>query len=107
MQHKLFRYLFVLTFLLAQFPSLIQIVSAQAAQAELTGEIHDEAGAALASARVSITAVDTKRVFSTTTSESGLYLFTNLPPGGYMIIVEATGFKKFVQEGVRLSTGER
>src|SRR5262244_3781751 len=107
MRHKLFRYLFLLTFLLAQFPSLVQVASAQAAQAELTGEIHDQAGAALASARVIITAVDTKRVFSTTCSDSGLYLFTNLPPGGYTITVEATGFKKFVQEGVRLSTGER
>ncbi|HKA22075.1 MAG TPA: TonB-dependent receptor [Blastocatellia bacterium] len=107
MRHKLFRYLFLLTFLLAQFPSLVQVASAQAAQAELTGEIHDQAGAALASARVIITAVDTKRVFSITCSDSGLYLFTNLPPGGYTITVEATGFKKFVQEGVQLSTGER
>src|SRR5215813_13725496 len=107
MRHKLFRYLFLLTFLLAQFPSLVQVASAQAAQAELTGEIHDQAGAALASARVIITAVDTERVFSTSSTESGLYLFTNLRPGGYRITVEATGFKRFVQEGVRLSTGER
>src|SRR5215831_14205521 len=107
MQYSLVRYLFVLIFLLAQFPALTRQASAQAAQAELTGEIHDQNGGALPAARINLTAVDTKRVFSTISTESGLYLFTNLPPGGYTITVEATGFKKFVQEGVRLSTGER
>ena len=107
MPRKLLRYLFVFIILLSQFPSLTRVVAAQAAQAELTGQIHDQTGAALASAWVSLTSVNTKRVLTTTSGDSGIYLFTNLPPTHYTITVEATGFKKFVQEGIQLSTGER
>ena len=107
MKHKLLRYLFVFTFLLTQTHFLIQISAAQAAQAELTGEVRDQTGATLASVRLSLTAVETRRVITTTSGESGIYLFTNLPPGSYTITVEATGFKRSVREGIRLSTGER
>jgi hypothetical protein len=107
MLRELVRYFFVFILLSAQFASFTRVAGAQAAQAELTGSIHDQTGATLASARVSITSVETKRVITTTSGDSGIYLFTNVPPGSYTITVEATGFKKFVQDGVQLSTGER
>src|SRR4029078_7721090 len=106
MTRQPFRYLFVFTFLLTQTHFLVQVTRAQAAQAELTGEVRDQTGATLTSVRVSLTAVYTGRVISTTSGESGIYLFTNLPPGSYTITAEAQGFKKSVRDGGRLSTGE-
>jgi hypothetical protein len=44
MERKLFRHLFVFTFLLTQAHYLIQNAAAQAAQAELTGEVRDQTG---------------------------------------------------------------
>lgn len=107
MKLKLFGYLFVFTFLLTQTNVFIRAASAQAAQAELTGEVRDQTGATLASVRVTLTAVETRLVITTTSGESGIYLFTNVPPGSYAITAEAAGFKRTVREGVQLSTGER
>lgn len=93
MKLRLFGYLFVFTFLLTQTNIFIKAASAQAAQAELTGEVRDQTGATLASVRVTLTAVETKHVITTTSGEAGIYLFTNLPPGIYAITAEAAGFK--------------
>ena len=50
--------------------------------------------------------VATQQAFSETTKD-GNYLITNLKPGTYNLAVEADGFKRSVQEGIRLATGER
>ncbi len=107
MHHKLPRYLFVFSFLLAQPHIMIQIATAQAAQAELTGEVRDQAGATISSVRLTLTEAETNRTVTTTSGESGIYLFTNLTPGSYTLTAEAMGFKRSVREGIRLSTGER
>ena len=82
-------------------------VRAQAAQAELTGEVRDEAGAALVEASVTITQVEIGDATILTTSSDGLYTATNLRPGVYTVAVAARGFRRFVREGVRLTTSER
>src|SRR6185295_10698097 len=107
MKHPLLRCLFVFTFLLTQTHVLIQVAAAQAGQAELTGEVRDQTGAVIPAVRVSLTSIETKRVITTTSGDSGLYSFTNLTPGTYSVSAEAAGFKRAVQEGIRLSTGER
>ena len=107
MKRRLLSYLFVFTLLLTQTQTLVQVAAAQASQAELTGEVPDQTGAAIGSVRVSLISVETKRVITTTSGESGIYAFTNLTPGTYTVTAEAPGFKRAVQEGIRLSTGER
>src|SRR6185369_6867785 len=107
MKHRFLRYLFVLTFLLTQTHLLIVVASGQAAQAELTGEVRDQTGATVASVRVTLTSIETKTVITTTSSDSGIYLFTNVQPGVYTVSFEATGFKKSVRERIQLATGER
>lgn len=57
-------------------------------------------------ARITLTAVATQQAFAETTKD-GNYLITNLKPGIYNLTVEADGFKRSVQEGIRLATGER
>lgn len=81
--------------------------NAQTVGAELAGIVHDESGSSLNTAQVIITEVRTNQSYSTKTSTSGIFTIANLKPGKYQITIEAQGFKKFVQNGVQLVTGER
>ncbi len=80
---------------------------AQAAQAELTGDVRDGSDAGVANAAVTVTQTETGDVTKTTSGKDGVYTVTNLRPGLYTVTVEAPSFRRFVQEGVRLTTGER
>ena len=75
-----------------------QLAHAQSGQAELTGEVRDQTGAAVANAAVKITELSTNRTFNTTTSNDGIYTATNLKPGRYSITVDAPGFKQTLRE---------
>lgn len=80
---------------------------AQAGQAELTGEIRDAACAGVKGATISVTNISTKDAVTVTTTEDGIFIVTNLRPGEYSIAVSAPNFRRFVREGVQLTTGER
>jgi hypothetical protein len=80
---------------------------AQAAQAELTGDVRDSSGAGVAKATVTVKQTETGDVTKVTSGKDGVYTVTNLRPGPYTVTIEAQGFRRFVQEGVRLTTGER
>ncbi|HEX5082796.1 MAG TPA: carboxypeptidase-like regulatory domain-containing protein [Blastocatellia bacterium] len=80
---------------------------AQAAQAELTGDVRDGSGAGVAKATVTVKQTETGDVTKSTSGKDGVYTVTNLRPGLYTVTIEAQGFRRFVQEGVRLTTGER
>ena len=94
-----------------RFIALILLCShlahSQSGQAELTGEVRDQTGAAVANATVKITELSTNRTFNTTTSDAGIYIATNLKPGRYSITVDAPGFKQTLREPLTVSTGER
>ncbi|HEY8459280.1 MAG TPA: carboxypeptidase regulatory-like domain-containing protein, partial [Blastocatellia bacterium] len=83
------------------------VALAQAAQAELTGDVRDGAGAGVAKATITATHTVTGDSIKTTSAKDGVYTVTNLRPGLYTVTVEAQGFRRFVREGVRLTTGER
>src|SRR5215510_7029714 len=83
------------------------VALAQAAQAELTGDVRDGSGAGVAKATINVTQTETGDVTKTTSGTDGGYTVTNLRPGLYNVTVEGQGFRRFVQEGVRLMTGER
>lgn len=93
----------VIALILLCFP----LARAQSGQAELTGEVRDQTGAAVANAAVKITELSTNRTFNTTTSDAGIYTATNLKPGRYSITVDAPGFKQTLREPLTVSTGER
>ncbi|HJZ81576.1 MAG TPA: TonB-dependent receptor [Pyrinomonadaceae bacterium] len=82
------------------------LVRAQAARAELVGEVRDQNGSVVARANLTLTEATTGQALSQTIAD-GRYTITNLKPGLYNIVVEAEGFKQSVHEGVRLATGER
>lgn len=90
------------------FLNLLPIFAgAQAGKGELTGHIQDQNKAAISQARVTITEVTTHQTTATVVTDDGDYVVTNFKPGCYDIVVEADGFKRLVQQGVRLATGER
>jgi hypothetical protein len=95
--------IFTIVFLL----SASSVVLAQAGQAELTGDVRDGSGAGVAKATVTVTQTETGDVTKTTSGQNGVYTVTNLRPGLYTVTVEANSFRRFVQDGVRLMTGER
>jgi hypothetical protein len=68
------------------------------ASAGITGTVTDSSGAVVGGAKVTITNVDTTVASNTTTSSSGTYTVRGLNPGRYSIAIEATGFKKAIQE---------
>src|SRR5262249_24480913 len=84
-------------------PAIFLLVSptialAQAAQAELTGDVRDAGGAGVASATVTVKQTETGDVTKTTSGKDGVYTVTNLRPGLYTLTVEAASFRRFVQE---------
>jgi hypothetical protein len=106
MKPRLLKSILALTLLISVTLTLSPLAAAQAAQAELTGEVRDENGAVVTSVRLTLTASEMNRTVTTTTGESGIYTFTNLTPGTYTLTAEAGGFKRFVRDGIRLLTGE-
>lgn len=81
--------------------------SAQTGQAEITVEVRDQTGAAVPSAKITVTETRTGQSVTANAGEGGLYTLTRLKPGLYAITAEAPDFKRFVREGVLLATGER
>lgn len=68
---------------------------AQSFTASVRGTVTDETGAAVPAAKVVATDADRGTTFRGEVDGSGRYVITALPPGSYVITVEASGFKKF------------
>ena len=67
---------------------------AQSDLGRISGFIKDPSGATIANAKVTVrnnTGVERQ----TTTNDSGYYVVTNVPPGFYTMVAEATGFQKY------------
>ncbi len=80
---------------------------AQVTTADLTGTVGDSSGAIVPNAKITLTNLDTKQTRATTSSGSGDYTLTLLPPGRYMIQITAPGFKTFQVPSIALLAGDR
>jgi hypothetical protein len=72
----------------------------------LTGDVVDQAGAAVPGAAVTVTSRRTNRSRTTLTNREGRYVVTGLLPDTYRVSVELTGFRPLTREGVTLATRE-
>jgi hypothetical protein len=72
---------------------LAAIASGQAGDAEISGLVKDPTGSVVASAAATVTNQDSGVTRSTLTGADGRYRFIALPPGRYMLKIEAAGFK--------------
>lgn len=79
------------------------------AQSSTTGSIEgtviDQAGAAVPGATVNVSGSNLISAQTATTDDSGHFRFLSLPPGRYMVTVEATGkgFSKFEQKEIEVN----
>jgi hypothetical protein len=78
---------------------------AQTDTARLQGTVKDIQGAAIAGATVSITNLGTARNITVTTSDTGDFTATALPPGQYKVEVSKTGFST-ARQNVTLQTAQ-
>jgi hypothetical protein len=82
------------------------LAAAQIGLGALSGDVTDQAGAAVPGATVTVTAVGTNGSRTTVTGADGHYTVAGLTPGRYRIEIALRGFRPLTREGVLLSTGE-
>lgn len=72
----------------------------------ITGTVTDASGAAIAGATVTVRAIETNAIRTTTTSSVGSYTVTQLPPGQYSVKIDSAAFKSFQQNGITLEINQ-
>lgn len=70
------------------------LAQAQGSTGQITGQVRDAAGAAVAGASVKATNTQTGLELSATANQDGLYRFVLVPPGIYNLTAQASGFSK-------------
>lgn len=83
----------------------VLVAFAQSERGSITGVVTDTSGAAMASVPVTITNSATNTTEHVTTTNGGEYNAPNLAPGRYTIEIGASGFKRFVEQGITVTAG--
>ena len=79
--------------------------SAQTTTGTILGTVHDQTGAVLPGANITIRNVDTGLTRSSVTDERGAYRVPALNVGTYEVQVEMSGFQRAVRQGITLTVG--
>lgn len=77
----------------------------QTGNGSIQGTVRDPSGAVVPAAQVTAEHVATSRRSTTTTNQTGFYLFPSLPPGTYTVTVEAKGLQSW-RGDLLLQTGQ-
>jgi hypothetical protein len=80
---------------------------AQEVTARLAGTVEDQAGAVVPEAALSATQISTGVVTRTSSDAAGDYVFPQLAPGTYTLLVEKRGFASSVISGISLNVDQR
>jgi hypothetical protein len=81
------------------------VLNGQTNTAVIRGVVTDPAGANIANAKVAAVNGETAVVYSAATNETGLYSIPDVPAGPYSLTVENAGFRRYVREGISVTTG--
>ncbi len=93
-----------ISLLIAATIALAGMAYAQSYFGSLRGIVTDPAGAAIANAKVTLIEDATGLSRAAVSSGSGEYVFSNVNPNTYTVIVENPGFKKIERKGVVVAT---
>jgi Carboxypeptidase regulatory-like domain len=99
---KRFLTFFVLLTVIFSLPSFSR---AQETTGALEGTVKDPTGAVVPDAKVSVTTPTLVGAKTTESDSKGYYHFSNLPPGAYLVTVEAHGFATLKREGLVIEVG--
>jgi hypothetical protein len=80
---------------------------AQTTSGSIAGSVVDAQHAALTNAAVSATEQEQKFTLNAKTDEAGRFVFTQVPPGTYAVVVQAPGFKKMERAGIVLNANDK
>src|SRR6266545_6117046 len=81
-------------------------VFGQSDRGTITGTVTDPAGAVVPNAQVVATNSETGVQSRTVSTATGNYTIASLPAGLYDVGVEVAGFRKFVQQGIRVQVAQ-
>src|SRR5437879_3160603 len=100
------------TFRLSHALALCVLILGMASQAfaqnaTIVGTVTDPSGGAVANATITITHIETGKVFHFVSNGDGQYAAPDLPIGHYNVKVEASGFKATEQKSLVLQVGDR
>jgi anaerobic magnesium-protoporphyrin IX monomethyl ester cyclase len=71
----------------------------------LDGVITDYGGMPIWGASITVTNLDTRKVYKLKTNKAGKYIVNDLPAGRYAVKVEFEGYQTAVKKGIRLQAG--
>ena len=98
-----FKKIFV-AFLLLLSAVSCPLIKAQAVASGMTGTVTDKSGAAVADVTVTLTNKATGTKYTQVTNASGLYRFSDIPPGqGYEAVFTSSGFAPFSVKSIYLT----
>lgn len=95
-----------LSFLVPIF-SLPEPARAQTTNASIYGSVLDSSGAAIGKSVVKATNNKTGVTLSTTSNDSGVYIFPSLLPGDYTVTAESSGFRTAVASNIQLDVSSK
>src|SRR4051812_32573391 len=78
----------------------------QATTATIQGVVHDQTGAVVPGAAITVTNVETKTASKWVSGPEGTFTAPFLQPGDYEIGAEKPGFKRSLRRGVTLSVAD-
>lgn len=87
--------------------AIVASLYAQEFRGTITGRVSDAQQAMVPGVRIELIHIDTGGRYETVSAQDGLYTAPFLTPGLYRVTAETAGFKRYVREGVRVSTNER
>src|SRR5262245_5280892 len=80
---------------------------AQEFRGSVTGHVMDSQEGLIPNAKIEMTLVSTGSRYSTVSASNGSYTLPALTPGAYRVEAEAQGFKRYIRDGVQVTTNER
>src|SRR6185437_4363199 len=88
------------------FLSLTWLAQAQTSTGSISGRVLDASGSAVAGADVRAVNTATTDQRTTKTNATGAFIFTNVDPGDYSLVVSATGFKQLDKTNLHLAASD-